>query len=68
MLAFLHTAQVHVETFGRLASEQDASIPIRHEVREDLLAEVMRTEEPSSAARLATTAAVNLETTIRPRT
>ncbi len=39
MLAFLHTAAVHVETFGSLARELDAAVPLRHEVREHLLAE-----------------------------
>jgi len=38
MLAFLHTAHVHVETFGLLAQQLDASIPVRHEVRPSLLA------------------------------
>lgn len=38
MLAFLHTAHAHVETFGRLVRELDDAIPVRHEVREDLLA------------------------------
>ena len=38
MLAFLHTAPVHVETFGALVRELDASIRVRHDVREELLA------------------------------
>lgn len=37
-LAFLHTAQVHVATFSALARKLDGSVPVRHEVREDLLA------------------------------
>ncbi len=39
MLAFLHTAQVHVATFERLLREVDGTIPTHHAIREDLLAE-----------------------------
>jgi hypothetical protein len=38
MLAFLHTARAHVGTFDGLAREIDDGVPIRHLVREDLLA------------------------------
>jgi len=38
-LAFLHTAQVHVPTFERLASEIAPALRVRHSVREDLLAD-----------------------------
>jgi hypothetical protein len=38
MLAFLHTAPVHVGTFDALVRELDASIRVRHDVREELLA------------------------------
>jgi hypothetical protein len=41
MLAFLHTARVHVETFGRIAREVDSAIPVRHEVQEGLLTSVL---------------------------
>ena len=41
MLALLHTAHVHVASFARLARELDPSIPIRHEVRADLLADTV---------------------------
>jgi len=37
MLAFLHTSQLHVETFGLLARQVDDAVPVRHEVRPDLL-------------------------------
>jgi hypothetical protein len=39
MLAFLHTAAGHVETFDKLARELDGAIAIRHEVRESFLAD-----------------------------
>jgi hypothetical protein len=38
MLAFLHTAAGHVPTFERLVREQDATLPTRHVVAEELLA------------------------------
>ena len=37
MLAFLHTAAPHVETFERLVREQDAAVPTRHAVDAALL-------------------------------
>jgi hypothetical protein len=37
MLAFLHTSPVHVETFGLLVRQLGESVPVRHEVRQDLL-------------------------------
>jgi hypothetical protein len=58
MLALLHTARVHVETFERLAHELGNAIPIRHEVQEGLLADALkaglgervRGREPASKA------------------
>jgi hypothetical protein len=41
MLAFLHTAHVHVETFSRLVRDVDPTIPVRHEVQESLLADAL---------------------------
>ncbi|QNK67457.1 Asp/Glu/hydantoin racemase [Variovorax sp. PAMC26660] len=38
-LAFLHTAQVHVQTFGSLAREIAPELSIQHLVMEDLLAD-----------------------------
>ncbi|SEF27805.1 Asp/Glu/hydantoin racemase [Variovorax sp. NFACC27] len=38
-LAFLHTAQVHVPTFERLVGAVAPELPVRHVVREDLLAD-----------------------------
>jgi hypothetical protein len=58
MLALLHTARVHVETFERLARELDDRIPIRHEVRESLLADALAAGAITEAVRAATTTAV----------
>src|SRR5689334_13127296 len=41
MLAFLHTAAVHVPTFTRLTQQVDSNILIRHDVREDLFARAL---------------------------
>lgn len=38
-LAFLHTAQSHVQTFGRLVRELAPDLEVRHLVMEDLLAD-----------------------------
>ncbi|WP_295977588.1 aspartate/glutamate racemase family protein [uncultured Variovorax sp.] len=38
-LAFLHTAQVHVPTFERLVRRIEPDLPVRHLVREKLLAD-----------------------------
>ena len=38
-LVLLHTAPVHVETFGALADELAPDVSVRHLVREDLLAD-----------------------------
>jgi len=58
MLALLHTARVHVDTFARLARLIDEAIPIRHEVREDLLADALAAGANAGAVRAATAAAV----------
>ncbi|MEO8900145.1 MAG: aspartate/glutamate racemase family protein [Polyangiaceae bacterium] len=42
MLAFLHTAHAHVATFDRLAREVDDTVPIRHRVDEQFLAEAVK--------------------------
>lgn len=41
MLAFLHTAEVHVGTFGRLARQLGPNIEPHHVVRDDLLARAL---------------------------
>jgi hypothetical protein len=58
MLAFLHTARVHVETFEGLARELDDAIPIRHEVQEALLADALAAGAITGAVRSATIEAV----------
>ena len=39
MLAFLHTSPVHVDVFERLVWERDTTVPVRHAVHEQLLAD-----------------------------
>jgi predicted Fe-Mo cluster-binding NifX family protein len=58
MLALLHTARVHVETFERLAQLVDKTIPVRHEVREDLLTEARLVGATAATVRSAVTSAV----------
>ena len=58
MLAFLHTARVHVANFERLARELTGAIPIRHEIREALLADTRTAGVITDAVRSATTKAV----------
>ena len=58
MLALLHTAQAHVETFARLAREIDETVPVRHEVRESLLSVARASGALSDAVRAATASAV----------
>ncbi|WP_437813813.1 hypothetical protein [Sorangium sp. So ce1078] len=58
MLAFLHTARVHVETFSRLARALDDEIPVRHEVQESLLAAAVAAGTITDSVRSATAAAV----------
>ncbi len=41
-IAFLHTAQVHVRTFGDLMAELAPALRVRHLVAEDLLAQAIR--------------------------
>lgn len=58
MIAFLHTARVHVETFSRLARALDDAIPVRHEVQESLLAGALAAGTITDGVRSATAAAV----------
>lgn len=58
MLALLHTARVHVETFERLSRELGNAIPIRHEVREGLLADALRAGKITDDVRAATSEVV----------
>jgi hypothetical protein len=51
MLAFLHTAAAHVETFDELARELDAGIEIRHEVRESFLSDARAAGAVTDAVR-----------------
>src|SRR3954465_12616654 len=53
MLAFLHTAHLHVETFGLLARQIDDSVPVRHEVRADLLTTALAAGTSSEVVRSA---------------
>jgi hypothetical protein len=53
MLAFLHTSRVHLDTFGRLAREVDETIPVRHEVRADLLSDAIAAGTITDALRSA---------------
>jgi hypothetical protein len=58
MLALLHTARVHVESFGRLAREIDETVPVRHEVRESLLSIARASGVPGDAISTAMTSAL----------
>ncbi|WP_437317492.1 hypothetical protein [Sorangium sp. So ce385] len=58
MLAFLHTARVHVETFGRLVRAVDDAIPVRHEVHESLLADAVAAGGITDGVRSATAAVI----------
>jgi hypothetical protein len=58
MLAFLHTSPVHVATFDRLICQLAPDLPVRHEVRQDLLEAVVREGAISDEVRLATRAAL----------
>jgi hypothetical protein len=58
MLALLHTAPAHVETFERLSRELGNAIPIRHEVREGLLADALKAGRITDDVRSATIEAV----------
>jgi hypothetical protein len=53
MLTLLHTADVHVETFGALAREIDDSVPVRHEVRAELLETALRLGPSADGVRAA---------------
>jgi hypothetical protein len=58
MLAFLHTAAVHVASFARLARELDGAVPTRHVVREDLLARALADGRVADTTRRETQAEV----------
>lgn len=58
MLSLLHTARAHVSTFERLARELGSTIPIRHEVQEGLLVEVLKAGAITDGIRTATSEAV----------
>jgi hypothetical protein len=58
MLAFLHTSHVHVGTFGLLLQQLDASVPVRHVVREDLLAVALARGSGSEFVRAAVAGAL----------
>jgi ketosteroid isomerase-like protein len=58
MLALLHTARVHVDTFARLAHSIDTSVPLRHEVRADLLAAAIAEGADSTVVQVATATAI----------
>jgi hypothetical protein len=58
MLALLHTAHVHVDTFERLARELDDTIPIRHDVRTTFLEDVLVAGTITDAVRSAIDEAV----------
>jgi hypothetical protein len=60
MLALLHTANVHVDTFAALARELDASIPIQHAVRTDLLDETLKAGSITDVVRRATQDAIGV--------
>lgn len=59
MLAFLHTAAVHVDTFDRLAKSEDSSVPLRHVVRDDLFANVLELGEVTANVAAAVRAQVS---------
>jgi hypothetical protein len=54
MLAFLHTAAVHVPNFTGIARELDPHVPIRHSVREDLFARALADGRVTEGTRLDT--------------
>jgi hypothetical protein len=58
MLALLHTAHVHVDTFERLARELDDTVPIRHDVRTTFLEDVRVAGRITDAVRSAIDEAV----------
>ncbi|WP_437575898.1 hypothetical protein [Sorangium sp. So ce887] len=58
MIAFLHTAGVHVETFSRLVRNVDDTIPVRHEVQESLLADALEAGAITDGIRSATATVV----------
>jgi hypothetical protein len=55
VLTFLHTAAVHVDTFGKLVQALDSSVPVQHVVRPDLLADALSAGVTSESVRTAVT-------------
>jgi hypothetical protein len=51
MLAFLHTAAVHVPNFTLITRELDATVQIRHALREDLFAQTLADGRVTEATR-----------------
>ena len=60
MLAFLHTASVHVPTFDALAQALGADVPVRHHVREDLFDSALAAGSVTAAIRSAVHADVRM--------
>ena len=54
MLAFLHTARVHVANFERITRDLDGNVSIRHSVREDLLEQALADGGVTAATRAST--------------
>ena len=67
MLAFLHTAETHLETFRRLAAELDATVPTRHVVRSDLLAAARAGSANAANVNAALASALQRLVTVRAR-
>jgi hypothetical protein len=60
MLAFIHSAVVHTDTFDQLARSTDSGVPLRHVVREDLFASVLATGQVTPDVAAAVRAQVSL--------
>ena len=58
MLAFLHTAAVHVPSFMRITRELDAKLQIHHSVREDLFAQALADGRVTESTRRETQAEI----------
>src|SRR5436190_11418127 len=58
VLAFLHTAKPNIAVFDELVSRLDPSVPIRHELIEDVLAGAVGTGSVTDAMRSQTEATV----------
>lgn len=57
-LAFLHTAEIHVQTFSTLVTSMRPDLPVRHVVRADLLADAQQ-HGSTPELELAVTSAMN---------